>query len=74
MSLFKYFEKRAKDGLPNPNDPLSSCPLDKSVGQLKGIRGLAEYLKSQQHLKERTWSIRLVNSYSYSAFYACNSS
>ena len=29
MSLFKYFEKRAQDGLPDPNGPLSSraCTL-----------------------------------------------
>ena len=25
MPLFKYFEKRAKDGLLNPNGPLFSC-------------------------------------------------
>ena len=37
--MFKYFEKRAKDGLP---DPLSSrVPSDESVGQPKGIpRGM----------------------------------
>ena len=34
MSLFKYFEKRAKDGLPDPNGPLSTCvPMDDSVGR-----------------------------------------
>ena len=34
MSLFKYFEKRAKDGLPDPNGPLPArVPLDKSVVQ-----------------------------------------
>ena len=34
MPLFKYFEKRAKDSLPNSNGPLFSCvPLDKSVSQ-----------------------------------------
>ena len=58
MLLFKYFEKRAKDGLPDPNGPLSSCVLpDGSIGQPKGFRGimeyLASYLPSQQHLKER---------------------
>ena len=52
--LFKYFEKRAQDDLPDPNDSLSSCvPLDESVGQPKGIRVLTEYLLSWQHLKER---------------------
>ena len=36
MSLFKYFEKRAKDGLPDSNGPLSShVPLEESFGQLK---------------------------------------
>ena len=34
MPLFKYFEKRAKDGLSNPNGLLSSrIPSDKSIGQ-----------------------------------------
>ena len=43
MSLFKYFEKRAKDGLTNRNGPLSSrVPSDESVGQPKGIQGIAE--------------------------------
>ena len=56
MPLFKYFEKRAKDGLPNPNGPLSSrVPSDESVGQPRGIRGFTEIsdLLNQQHLKER---------------------
>ena len=54
MSLFKYFEKRAKDGLPDPNGPLSSrVPSDKSVGKPRDICGPAEYLLSWQHLKER---------------------
>ena len=49
MLLFKYFEKRAKDGLPDPNGPLSSCvPSDECVGQPKGIQGIAE----------ETWSIQ----------------
>ena len=42
MSLFKYLEKRAKDGLPDPNGLLSSHvpkPLDEIVSQLRGIRG-----------------------------------
>ena len=35
MSLFKYFEKRAKDGLPDPNGPLSARAFtDNSVGRL----------------------------------------
>jgi len=43
MSLFKYFEKRAKDGLPDRNGPLSShVPSDESVDQPKGIQGVAE--------------------------------
>ena len=34
--------------------PLSSrVPSDESVGQPRGIWGLAEYLLSKQHLKER---------------------
>jgi len=34
MLLFKYFEKRAKDGLSDPNSPLFACvPLDDSVGR-----------------------------------------
>ena len=34
MLLFKYFEKRAKDGLPEPNGPLSAHVLtDDSVGR-----------------------------------------
>ena len=41
MLLFKYFEKRAKDGFPNPNGLLSSrVPSDESVGQPKGIWGI----------------------------------
>ena len=36
MSLIKYFENRAKDGLSDPNGPLSSCvPSDKVVGQTR---------------------------------------
>ena len=54
MLLFKYFDKKAKDGLPDPNGPLSShVPLDKSVDQPRGIWGLVEYLLSWQHQKER---------------------
>ena len=55
MLLFKYFEKRAKDGLPDPNGPLSSrVPSDESVGKPTGIRGSrSSYLLSRQHLKER---------------------
>ena len=34
MLLFKYFEKRAKDDLPDPNGPLiAHAPSDDSVGQ-----------------------------------------
>ena len=56
MLLSKYFEKRAKDGLPDPNSPLSShVPSHKSIGQQRGIRGLAEYLLSRQHMKERNF-------------------
>ena len=44
MLLFKYFEKRAKDGLPDPWS--SRVPSDESVGQPKGIprgmQGIAE--------------------------------
>ena len=39
MSLFKYFEEGAKDGLPDPdpNGPLSlNVPSDECVGQSKG--------------------------------------
>ena len=56
MLLFKYFEKRAKDGLPDPNywSLVFTClPSDKSIGQPKGIYWFAEYLPSQQHLKGR---------------------
>ena len=60
MSLFKYFEKRAKDGLPDPNIPCllvypQTTPL---ASQPRGIWGLTECLLSQQHLKEETWSIQ----------------
>ena len=43
MLLFKYFEKGAKDGLPDPNGPLSSrVSSEEGVGQpKKGIRGPA---------------------------------
>ena len=38
-----HFEKRSKDSLPDPNGLLSSrVPSDESVGQPKGIRGIAE--------------------------------
>ena len=51
MLLFKWFEKRAKDGLPDPNGPVSSRkPLDESVGQPSMLE---DYLLSRQHLKER---------------------
>ena len=54
MLLSKYFEKRAKDGLSDPNGPLSSCiSSDESVGQPRGIQGFTGYLLSWQHLKER---------------------
>ena len=50
MSLFKYFEKKAKDALPDPNGPLSSrepseVPSDESVGQPgeRYDRGIMEY-------------------------------
>ena len=34
MSLFKYFEKRAKDGLLDPNGPLPACiPSDNTIGR-----------------------------------------
>ena len=53
MSLFKYFEEGAKDGLPDPNGPLSSrVSLDKSVGQPKGIWGLSEYVSSKSAASE----------------------
>jgi len=53
--LFKYFEKRAKDGLPDPNGPLSArVPLNESVGWLTERYPRArENLLSWQHLKER---------------------
>ena len=46
MLLFKYFEKGAKDDLPDPNGPLSSRVFsDKGVGQptkdIQGDRGVA---------------------------------
>ena len=79
MSLIKYFEKRAKDDLPDPNDPLSSrIPLDESVGQPRGIwaraSGISAELAASDHEeKNRGPYDRYLNSYSYSAFYACNS-
>ena len=44
MLLFEYFEKGAKDGLPDPNGPLSSrISLDEGIGQpMKGLRGDCE--------------------------------
>ena len=43
MLLFKYFDERAKDGLPDANGPLSSrVRSDESVGHPKGIRGIAK--------------------------------
>ena len=34
MLLFKYFEKRAKDGLPDPNGPLPArVLLNSSIGR-----------------------------------------
>ena len=44
MLLFKYFEKRAKDGLPDLNGPLPPrVPSNEGVGQpMKGIRGIAD--------------------------------
>ena len=64
ISLFRYFEKRAKHGLPDhdPNRPLSShVPStrtrtlpNREVSKLVMIWGLTEYLLSRlQHLKER---------------------
>ena len=50
ISPFKYFEKRAKDGLLDPNGSLSSrVPSDKGVGQKRDIRGLVhvEYLSAE---------------------------
>ena len=53
MLLFKCFEKRAKDGLPDPNGPLSSRVLsDKSVGQPRGIRGLARGISAESAVSE----------------------
>ena len=57
MLLFKYFEKGAKDGLPDPNGPLSSrAPsydnISHAIERYLGGK-LAEYLLSQQLLKER---------------------
>ena len=44
--LFKYFEKRTKDGFPDPNGPLSShVPRTKvPVCQRRSIWGFAKYL------------------------------
>jgi len=61
MSLFKYFEKRAKDDLPNPNGPLSShVPSDESVGQPR-VSGGSQSI-SLVHVgsirRKETWSIR----------------
>ena len=64
MLLFKYFEKKAKDALPDPNGLLSSrepseVPSDESVDQpgKRYDQGITEYsysyLLSRQHLKER---------------------
>ena len=49
MLLFEYFEMRAKDGLSDPNGPLLHVyPWTRAlVGQLKGIRGLVEYLSAE---------------------------
>ena len=75
MSLL-YFEKRTKYGLLDPNGPLSSCvPLETSVGQTRGIRGLTEYLLSRdrQHPKERNLAIGPYDS-QIAIANACNSS
>jgi len=46
MSLYKYFKKRAKDDLSDPNGPLSACiPSDNTIGQptkrYLGARGMS---------------------------------
>ena len=56
MSLFKYFEERAKDGLTGLNGPLSSCvPADASkhwpTKRYLGAHGVSAELA--QHLKKR---------------------
>ena len=52
MSLFKYFEKEVKDGLPDPNGLLSSC-VPSDLANQKVFEGLrSSYLLSWQHLKE----------------------
>ena len=58
MLLFKYFEERAKDGLPDANNPLSSraCTLGQKHWPTERYPGeceVASYLLSRQHLKER---------------------
>jgi len=69
--LLLYFEKRAKDGLPDPNGHVRSDWQEQwPVGG-----GLADYPLSRQHLKERNMVhtiARYINSYSYSTFSACN--
>ena len=61
MSLFKYFEKRVKDGLPDPNGPLSSrVPLD----EYSGAHGVPAESAAPEGNKCGPY-----NSYSYSAFY-----
>ena len=38
----------------DPNGPMSLCvPPDESIGQPRGMPGVAEYLLGRQHLKER---------------------
>ena len=56
MLLFKYFEKRAKDGLPDPNGPLSPhVPSDKSINQpsktYPGDRGVSVELVASEGRK-----------------------
>ena len=53
MSLLNYFEKRAKDGLLDPNGPLSArLPSDNSVGKrYPGARGISAELAASEGKK-----------------------
>ena len=56
MLLLKYFQKRAKDGLPDPNRPLSAyIPSDDSLSwptkRYPGIRGISAELAPSEGKK-----------------------
>ena len=81
MLLFKYFEKRAKYGLPDPNGPLSSrVPSDESIGQPRAGKvsggSRSSYLLSRLAASEgkKSGPYNRFSYNSYSAFYACNPS